>query len=199
MIAGLGGIGGYVLEELCRAGIGEIILADYDTFEETNLNRQLLSTEKNLGFKKVDIAKERAKEINSTIKLNVFADKIENLPESYWKELELVFDCLDNIESRLYLEEKTEEKKIPLIHGAVAGWYGQVATVFPGSKLLTKVYKIHRKGIEDVLGTPSFTPALVASLMVALGINYLLGNIIEKNTLYFIDLKEDLEFEKIKF
>lgn len=198
MIVGLGGIGGYVLEELCRAGVGKIIVVDYDIFEETNLNRQLLATEKNLGCKKVDIAKKRATEINSTVEVNGFEGKVENLPEIYWKGIELVFDCLDNIESRLYLEEKTERQKIPLVHGAVAGWYGQIAMIFPGSNLLTKIYQKHKKGIEEVLGAPSFIPALVASLMVALGIKYLLGNLKEGNIFYFVDLK-NLEFEKIEF
>lgn len=196
MVVGLGGLGGYVLEELCRAGVGEIVGVDGDAFEETNLNRQLLATEKNLGQKKANKARKRAAEINRAVVVSGFVSKVENLPETAWQGVELVFDCLDSIESRFYLEEKTNNLGLPLVHGAIGGWYGQVGIVWPGSNLLTKIYRERKKGIEQTLGNPPFTPAVAASLMVALGINLLLGTLEKGNVFYFFDLK-NMEFEKI--
>lgn len=195
MIVGLGGLGGYVLEELCRAGVGEIVVVDYDTFEETNLNRQLLATENTLEQGKADVAKKRASEINKTVVIKSFRDKIENISEIHWEGVELVFDCLDRIDPRLYLEKKAEKLKIPLVHGAVAGWYGQVGFFLPGSNWLSKIYRKHKTGIEQILGNPPFTPSLVASLMTALGISYLLGEL-KESTFFFFDLKA-MEFEKV--
>jgi len=196
MVVGLGGLGGYVLEELCRAGVGEIVGVDSDAFDETNLNRQLLASEKSLGQKKANKAKKRAAEINQAVVVSGFASKIEDLPPTAWQGVELIFDCLDNIESRLYLEEKAQNLGVPLVHGAIGGWYGQVGIVWPGSNLLAKIYRERKKGIEQHLGNPPFTPAVAASYMVALGINLLLGNLDKENAFYFFDLK-NMEFEKI--
>ncbi|GAV22623.1 HesA/MoeB/ThiF family protein [Carboxydothermus pertinax] len=193
MVVGLGGLGGYVLEELCRAGVGEIVGVDGDGFDETNLNRQLLATEKNIGQKKANKARKRAAEINQAVVFSGFVSKVEELPETAWQGIELIFDCLDNVESRLYLEEKAKKLGVPLVHGAIGGWYGQVGVVFPGSNLLAKIYRERKKGIEQALGNPPFTPAVAASLMVALGIKLLLGTLEKESVVYFFDLK-NIEF-----
>ena len=64
LILGLGGVGGYVLEGLARAGVGGFILADCDVFSESNLNRQILATRETVGRKKTEVALERVKSIN---------------------------------------------------------------------------------------------------------------------------------------
>ena len=64
MIIGLGAVGGYVLEGMARAGIGHLILVDFDSFDETNINRQILALTSTLGRKKTEVAKERVAEIN---------------------------------------------------------------------------------------------------------------------------------------
>lgn len=198
MVVGLGGLGGYVLEELVRAGVGEIVGVDGDVFDETNLNRQLLAGERNLGGRKGEEAVKRAAEINGAVKVTGFTARVEHLPAAAWDGVELVFDCLDSIQARLFLEEKAESLGVPVIHGAIGGWYGQVGIVWPGSRLLTKIYREKKSGIEQALGNPPFTPAVAASYMVALGIKYLLGQSEKENALYFFDL-ENMEFEKICF
>ena len=87
----------------------------------------------------------------------------------------MVIDALDNMSVRKILEKCCEKLEIPLIHGAIAGWFGQVATIFPGDKTLDKIYPCDKdKGSETELGTPSFTPALIAAIEVAEAVKVLL-------------------------
>lgn len=168
-IIGCGGLGGYVIEMLARLGIGSITAVDKDAFDETNLNRQLLSTEAGIGKKKVIAAKERVKEINSNVRITTIdtifcKENASNILNGH----HVVIDALDNMEGRRVLADACEALKIPMIHGAIAGWYGQVSTILPGEGTISKIYpEEENKGIEVELGNPSFTPALIASIQVA--------------------------------
>lgn len=199
LVAGCGGLGGYVVEMLARLGIGWITVVDDEAFEETNLNRQLFSTVNNLGKKKALVAKERILEVNPDVVVNPILTRIE---EKNAKEVvaghEVVVDALDSIPHRILLESVCEELKIPLIHGAVAGWYGQVTTVLPGDRTLSMVYKNHKEGIEKELGTPSFSPAVVAGIQVCEVLKVILnkGEPLSKKLLY-IDLLSQ-EYQKIE-
>lgn len=169
-IVGCGGLGGYILEELARLGVGQLVAIDPDVFEEHNLNRQLLSTIKLLGTAKTDAAVQRLAEINPAVKVSpvkAFFDKENGL--DMLGEVDLVVDAVDNIPTRFDLVEICRQMNIPLVHGAIAGWYGQVVTVYPGEDTLQKLYANWSggKGIEAKLGNPSFTPAVAASLQVA--------------------------------
>jgi len=168
-VIGCGGLGGHVIENLARLGIGHITAVDGDVFQESNLNRQILSAEDNLGEAKARAARERVGRINSRIELRAVCDF---LTEANSFELiqghDAVVDALDNIPGRILLEEACEKAAIPLIHGAIAGWYGQVAVVMPGDRLLSALYAGgQEKGAELETGNPSFTPAVIAALQAA--------------------------------
>lgn len=192
-VVGCGGLGGYVIEMLGRLGIGYITAVDSDVFDETNLNRQLLSDVEALGKSKAYAAKERMSKVNPLITLNPINARFnsENGLEIIAGH-DVVIDALDNVESRILLEETSEKAGIPLIHGAIAGWFGQVTTVFPGDKTLRKLYPGEMKhGIEKELGNPSFTPALIASIQVSETIKVLIkrGNLL-RNKILMINLLE---------
>lgn len=177
-VVGCGGLGGYVLEELARLGVGQIAAIDPDVFEEHNLNRQLLSSINLLGTSKTEAAVQRIRSINPAVRVSPFMvtfSKDNGL--ELLKGAELVIDAVDNIPARLDLAEICTKLGIPLVHGAIAGWYGQVVTVYPGEDTLQKLYANWRggKGIEAGLGNPSFTPAVAASLQVAEACKVLLG------------------------
>ena len=177
-VVGCGGLGGYILEELARLGVGQIVAIDPDVFEEHNLNRQLLSTIKLLGTAKTDAAVQRLAEINPAVKVSpVKASFGKENGRDMLGEVDLVVDAVDNIPTRLDLVEICRQMNIPLVHGAIAGWYGQVVTVYPGDDTLQKLYANWSggKGIEAKLGNPSFTPAVAASLQVAEACKVLLG------------------------
>lgn len=197
VVVGCGGLGGYIIEMLARLGIGTLTVVDGDVFDETNLNRQILSTEQNIGTPKVEAAKERVALINSQVAVNAVHDLL-----SWQNGLEivsgkdLVFDALDNVGSRLTLESLCETAGVPLVHGAIAGWFGQIAVVLPGDQTLHSILPEGvNQGIETELGNPAFTPALVASIEVAEGMKVLLGREdILRNKLLTIDLL-NLEYE----
>ncbi|MDD3167855.1 MAG: HesA/MoeB/ThiF family protein [Eubacteriales bacterium] len=190
-VIGCGGLGGYVIELLGRLGIGIITAVDGDVFEPTNLNRQLFSTEEEMGKSKAFAAEERMKKVNSEVTVHpirVFVTE-ENCAEII-KDHDLVVDALDNMAARRLLEVHCEKQRLPLIHGAIAGWYGQVSTILPGDGTLQKIYPSdENKGAEAELGNPSFSPALVASIQVAEALKVLLhrGEILQ-NKLLTIDL-----------
>jgi molybdopterin/thiamine biosynthesis adenylyltransferase len=169
-VVGCGGLGGYVVEELARLGVGRLVVIDPDVFEEHNLNRQLFSSPANLGQAKVQAAAARVNEINPAVTLVPLQAALS--AESGTGPLDgcqVAVDALDTIKVRLELADVCAGLNIPLVHGAIAGWYGHVTTQFPGDDTLQSIYRSWKtgKGVEQTLGNPSFTPALVASLEVA--------------------------------
>lgn len=191
LVAGCGGLGGYVIEELGRIGIGTITAVDGDVFEESNLNRQLLSTAQTLGKNKALTAQERMTSVNPEITVipvqtMITADNAFELLSGQ----DIIVDALDNAPSRLILEKHSAKLGIPMVHGAIAGWYGQVTVVFPGDNVMEKLYPYGTiKGEEVELGNPSFTPATVASIEAAETVKVLLGRgEILRNKLLTVDL-----------
>ncbi len=169
-VVGAGGLGGYILEQLARLGVGRIIAVDSDLFEENNLNRQLLATPGTLGRVKVEVAAERIAEVNPAVTLRPVRALLDRSNGTrLLAGADCVVDAVDNVTARLELEDLCEELRIPLVHGAIAGWYGHVGTSYPGERSLRTIYRHWQggKGIEQQLGNPSFTPALVASFEVA--------------------------------
>lgn len=200
-VIGAGGLGGYVIEMLGRLGIGHITVVDGDDFSESNLNRQIMSNSLNLGENKAVEAKIRMKIVNDLIKVNAISEFIteENIDEILINS-NLVIDAVDSIETRFLIQDSCERLEIPFIHGAIAGWYGQVTTIFPRDKTLNKVYKDKEKKKDELTqGNPSFTPAIVAAIEVSEAIKVLLdkGNIL-RNKLLLIDLLGE-EFQVVEF
>ena len=169
-VVGCGGLGGYVIEELARLGVGTIRVIDHDIFEEHNLNRQVLCTLSSLGKAKVDAAVQRVNEINPACEVVTLNEKLTAVnAASLLDGATVAVDGLDNIPSRLDLADACVKLGIPLIHGTIGGWYGMVLTQGPARNIVRKMYGGSRglKGIEETLGNPSFTPAFVASIEAA--------------------------------
>ena len=191
VIVGAGGLGGHIIELLARQGIGYLRIIDGDCFAAHNLNRQLLATEGNLGANKAIAAARRIAEINSDV-------DGESIPQMLDEEngqqlllgMDVVVDALDNISTRLLLSKLTRELGIPLVHGAIAGFTGQVTTLLPGDIGLEKIYKVSNpsdKGIEILLGNPATTPALAATIQSQEVVKILtgIGELLHKRMLYF--------------
>lgn len=189
-VVGCGGLGGYIIEMLGRIGVGNIIAIDGDVFEESNLNRQLLSDTFILGESKARAGKTRMARVNPEITLEAIFQRLDiTNGKTLLKDCDIVFDALDNVESRLVLEEVCEDLEITIVHGAISSWYGQVGVVKPGSKGLSKLFGSFREKPLENKGNPSFTPATVASMQVAEGIKLLIGRgEILENRLLLIDL-----------
>lgn len=163
LIAGCGGLGGYLCELLTRLGVGHIRAVDEDVFDESNRNRQLLCISGSVGQSKAEAARQRALAIDPGVDFESFHVRLtaENA-RALLEGCDAALDGLDNVESRLVLEQACAERGIPLIHGAVNGWAAQAAVVPPGSGLLALLYaKAEPAPSPAVL---SFTAALCASI-----------------------------------
>lgn len=177
LVVGCGGLGGYSIEQLARLGVKHLTVIDGDVFAESNLNRQLLATVDNLGKYKAIMAKERVHLIDPTIKMAgvikyLTADNAIALVQGH----DIVLDAVDNNGTRRILQNACETLGIPMIYGAIAGWYGQVTTIFPGDKTLDRLLGTSPdKGVETKIGNPAFTPAIVASYQVAEALKVLLS------------------------
>jgi molybdopterin-synthase adenylyltransferase len=177
-VIGCGGLGGYLIEQLARLGVGHLVAIDPDRFEEHNLNRQLLSSVAELGSAKVEAAVRRVAAINPAVSVRPLqvACRAANGAELL-RGVDLVLDGLDNIPARLELAQTCTALGLPLVHAAIAGWYGHLTTQFPGERAVERLYggSPETRGAEQQLGNPSFTPAVLASLQVAEACKVLLG------------------------
>ena len=171
-VIGCGGLGGYIVEILARAGLGTITVADGDSFEESNLNRQCLALPSNLGKGKAAAAAKRIRDIDPDVSLRCFEEPFSAEKASEMLcGADIVMDALDNIPDRLLLEKCCAEAGIPLVHGAVEGWTAQVCLCPPGSGILSRLYT----GTSSSAGKSvlSHVPALCASLQCSLAIHAL--------------------------
>jgi molybdopterin/thiamine biosynthesis adenylyltransferase len=178
LVVGCGGLGGMVIECLARIGVGHLRVVDGDVFEESNLNRQLLSSTMNLGRPKTLAAQQRVMAVNPLVEVDaVQADLTAENAMELLADCDVAVDCLDNIPARLVLQEAAKTAGIPLVHGAVAGWMGRICVIQPGEDLLTLLYPEpeEMRGEERLTGTLSFTASLIASWQAAETVKLLLG------------------------
>ncbi|MEM0381466.1 MAG: ThiF family adenylyltransferase [Nitrososphaerota archaeon] len=130
-IAGVGAIGGEVAKNLAMMGIGKLIIVDYDYVELSNLSRQLLFRDADIGRGKASVAAERLREINPHVSVEAFGRDIRELGEEVLSGADIIFSCLDNWASRRWLNSVAVGLDKPLIDGAMSGFYGNIQMVLP--------------------------------------------------------------------
>ena len=195
LVVGCGGLGGHIIDQLARIGIGFLRVVDGDVFETSNLNRQLLSSVPLLGISKAKAAADHIARVNPDITVDAAETFLtENNALDLLEGCDIVMDALDNIPSRRILAAACEKANIPYIYGAIQGWVAQAAISMPGDRLIDTLYpeeiEIRDKSVL------SFTPSLCASMQVSLCIKLLLGRSVETGTVYYFDLLNQ-EFETI--
>ena len=174
-VAGAGGLGSPISTYLAIAGIGKIILADFDSVELSNLNRQFLHHEKDVGREKIKSAEEKLLSLNPEIKIETIRERItEENADSVVPSCDLIIDTLDNFDTRHVLNRLAVERNIPLVHGAVSGYRGQVTTVIPGkTPCLYCIFPTSlKKEVFPVLGT---TPGVIGTIQANEAIKYITG------------------------
>ena len=112
-VFGLGGVGGTALEALARTGFKHFILVDYDKVDPSNLNRQILYTQKDIGRNKVEAAKERILSINEEADIQIFNSKAQDF--GFNQKIDFIVDAIDDVNGKLYILAKAQEKDIPHI------------------------------------------------------------------------------------
>ncbi|HOA68933.1 MAG TPA: HesA/MoeB/ThiF family protein [Methanosarcina thermophila] len=174
-VAGAGGLGSPISTYLAIAGIGKIILAVFDSVELSNLNRQFLHHEKDVGREKIKSAEEKLLSLNPEIKIETIRERItEENADSVVPSCDLIIDALDNFDTRHVLNRLAVERNIPLVHGAVSGYRGQVTTVIPGkTPCLYCIFPTSlKKEVFPVLGT---TPGVIGTIQANEAIKYITG------------------------
>lgn len=166
-IVGAGGLGGWVIEALARMGVGRLEIIDGDVFAENNLNRQLGCTEATLGRPKAEVLAERVAEVNcatTVIAHNCWLT--EHNAVELLRGADLIVDALDTLPTRFLAQKAARTLGVPLVHGAIAGYTGQVMTILPGDAGLEALYgpgPYPERGVEVLLGNPSATPMMTAA------------------------------------
>lgn len=122
-VFGVGGVGGYVVEALVRSGVGTLDLVDNDDVSISNINRQIIATTKTVGLSKIEVAKERALEINPDVKINVYQMFYTSETESQFDftQYDYVVDAIDTVVGKLSLVEKSKSAGVPIICAMGAG------------------------------------------------------------------------------
>jgi molybdopterin/thiamine biosynthesis adenylyltransferase len=189
LVIGVGGLGGYIASSLARIGVSSITIVDYDCFDDSNLNRQMFSTLKTLKKPKVDVVKRGLLDINPNLKIRTIHAKLDKTFDlTNFENIDIVFDAVDNIESKILLEKYCNQFNIPLIHGAIAGWYGQLGIIMPGSNILNDLYNDNKHGIESELMSPTFTPGVIGNMMISEFVKFILEKEALVNKILYVDL-----------
>jgi molybdopterin/thiamine biosynthesis adenylyltransferase len=175
-LAGVGGLGSPIAYYLTAAGIGTLILADHDVPELSNLNRQILHWEENIGKKKTDSAADKLQRFNSNIKIKTISETIDasNI-DRLVGDADIIVDAMDNLPTRYLLNQTALSKGIPFVHGAVYGFEGRVMTVLPGkSACLNCLYHGAEvpKSKFPIIGV---TPGVIGCIQATEVIKYITG------------------------
>ncbi len=200
LVIGCGGLGGYVLEILARIGVGRLIFADGDRFEQTNLNRQILATTENLGKNKAKVAKHRIEKIAPYCKpmaLEYFIGPSDI--SKYARSVELIVDAVDGVETKVQLIKQCQGAMIPVVTGAVAGFEGFVSSVLPSGKSPIDFFcGRNGEGAENLLGTPAPTVSMIGTLQAYEAISYICwGRFYLENKVCYISLR-NFSFDILK-
>jgi len=123
MIFGVGGVGSFTVEALARAGVGSLVLVDFDLVDVTNINRQLPALHSTIGKYKVEILRERIHDINPRAKVITYKEKVsaENVRDIFNENPSYVVDAIDMISGKLAIIETALQLKIPIISAMGAG------------------------------------------------------------------------------
>ncbi|MBM4338122.1 MAG: HesA/MoeB/ThiF family protein [Deltaproteobacteria bacterium] len=174
-VAGAGGLGSPIALYLTAAGIGTIRLIDHDRVSLSNLNRQILHHEEDVGGKKVNSARTKLKNLNRRVEIEAIDQTITETNICQLVEgCDAIVDAMDNLPTRYVLNRCAIEKKIPFFHGAVRGFEGRAMTILPGKSACLGC--LYRGPIaEEKFPVIGVTPAVIGSIQATEVIKYLLG------------------------
>ena len=174
-IAGAGGLGSPIAIYLSVAGVANIRIVDNDKVELSNLNRQILHCDVDIGKNKVDSAKDKLMKLNPTLNLDVSCETIgEDNVSALVDGFDMIVDAMDNLPTRYLLNRTAIAKDIPFFHGAVSGMEGRALTVIPGKSACLRCSYRGPTPAEKfpVLGV---APAIIGSIQATEVIKYITG------------------------
>jgi molybdopterin-synthase adenylyltransferase len=198
LLAGAGGLGSAVAFYLAAAGIGHLRIVDQDQVELSNLNRQILHWETDIGRAKVESAGEKLTKLNREITIETRQEEIneKNLPDLI-EGCDLIVDGLDNFSTRYLINQQIISRNIPFIYGGILGMMGMVTFIQPGQTPCLKCLFPQAPPPQKfpVLGT---TPGIIGLIEANEAIKYLVGfgNLLTGRLLVYNGL--DMHFSEIQ-
>ena len=133
LVVGAGGLGSPCLLYLASAGVGTIGIIEYDVVDYSNLQRQILYSEEQVGSSKLSIAKTKLQQLNSEIKINTYSITLnKSNARALFLSYDFIIDCTDNIETKYLINDLCVELEKPFSYGSVVGMQGQLFTYMPG-------------------------------------------------------------------
>ena len=174
-IAGAGGLGSPAAIYLTAAGIGRIRLVDHDRVDRSNLNRQVLHWDNDIGRSKVESATEKLKRLNPEVEIEAIE---ETITEANLSELltgfDLIVDAMDNLTTRYLLNKAALDNNIPFFHGAIYGFEGRAMTIIPHK---TACLRCVYRGVipEEKFPVIGVTPAVIGCIQATEVIKYIVG------------------------
>ena len=174
-IAGAGGLGSPIAIYLTAAGVGTIRMVDHDQVALSNLNRQVLHWEEDVGRKKVDSAREKLRNLNRAVEVEAIAETItEGNVSKLVSGCDVIVDAMDNLPTRYVLNRCAVENRLPFFHGAVNGFEGRVMTVIPGKTACLRC--MYRGPVpQEKFPVIGVAPAIIGTIQATEVIKYLLG------------------------
>jgi len=186
-IVGIGALGTVAAELLARAGVGSLILVDRDIIEETNLQRQMLFTEKDVERSKAVVAAEKIREINSACNITVQAIHLSAKNIKCLEQADLILDCTDNQQTRFLINDYCKKNNKLWIYAAAIKTEGYVMPIFPNQACLrcfTKEAQLETCATAGVLGTITAT---IAAIQATLALKIITNAQLEQR-LFHIDI-----------
>jgi molybdopterin-synthase adenylyltransferase len=174
-LAGAGGLGSPIAIYLTAAGVGTIRMVDHDQVALSNLNRQVLHWEEDVGRKKVDSAREKLRNLNRAVEIEAIAETIaDNTVSKLVSGCDVIVDAMDNLPTRYVLNRCAVENGLPFFHGAVNGFEGRAMTVIPGKTACLRC--MYRGPVpQEKFPVIGVAPAIIGTIQATEVIKYLLG------------------------
>lgn len=190
LIVGCGALGTYTAEQLCRAGVGQLILVDFDSVELSNLQRQSLFTEQSVGHSKVEQAKTALEKINHTCKITAFNRSFDQLYSEDLGQIDLVLDCTDNFLVRELINDFCLHYQLPFVFASAAGTSGQVMAINPSQGPCLSCIFPNLSELEancETIGVMTPLIPLISSLQVSLAMQLLMGHEVDFESMKIVN------------
>ena len=197
-IVGIGALGTVTAELSARAGIGNLILIDRDYIEESNLQRQSLFTEHDIGKSKVQTAKEKLQQMNAQMSIHAEAISLNQTNINLLKNADLILDCTDNLQTRFLINDFAKKNNLPWIYAAAIKTEGYVLPILPSSPCLRCFLQETIAETCDTVGVLNTITHTIASLQFTIALQILLQKPIKQYLIYINIWTQELKKIKIK-
>jgi len=175
-IAGAGGLGSPISLYLAVAGIGTLTVVDKDVVDQSNLNRQILHYDRDIGRRKTESAEEKLRAANPDITVRVIDTTIDAANvHALVGNADGIVDAMDNFPTRYLLNDVAIAKNIPLFHGGIRGFYGQATTIIPEKTACLRCIFPHPPP-KEVFPVVGVTPGFIGMVQATEVLKYLLGS-----------------------